>query len=231
MDLIAHRGYPDEGVENALPTLVAATGRADAVEFDVRRSRDGVPVVFHDERVDRLTAATGPVETFDADELIALSLEGTAATIPTLATVLEELTGPVVPDLKVDAVDEGLVDQLQSYDGRVLASSFRPALLSDLPAGIKRGVLVAPPDEAREWAVPSTTPTAMAEGIQVAASLSADTVHPHTSLCTADSVAEAHAAGFAVNAWTVRSRETARAVREGGVDGAIADSPRYVCEA
>jgi glycerophosphoryl diester phosphodiesterase len=231
VELIAHRGFPEEGVENALPRLQTAASRADAVEFDIRKSCDGVPVVCHDERVDRLTDASGPVGAFPASELTELALAGTDATIPTLEGVLEAVSGPIVPDLKVESVDQALLAHLEGYDGPVLASSFRPSLLSALPAGLDRAILVAPPDQDREWPVPAATPTSMDEGVDLAASLAAEAVHPHASLCTAEAVTRAKSAGFAVNAWTIRSRETARAVRAAGVDGAIADSPRYVRKA
>ena len=230
MDLIAHRGFADDGVENALPTLVDAAGTADAVEFDVRLSRDGVPVVFHDERVDRLTAATGPVAAFDAGELTALTLEGTDATIPTLSAVLEAVPGRLVPELKVESVPPALGERLAAADGRVLVSSFRPAALEALPAGVDRALLVAPP-ESWEATVPAAVPTSMAAGIDRARALSAVAIHPHTSLCEAPAVTTAQRAGLAVNAWTIRSRETARVVRAAGVDGVIADSPRYVPDA
>jgi len=227
MELIAHRGFAEAGLENALPTLVAAEARADAVEFDLRLAADGVPVVFHDERVDRLTAASGPVGDFDAAELAALQLADTDATVPTLEAVLDALSGRVVPDLKVDRVPDGLADALVAYDGRVLASSFRPGTLRDLPSSLDRAILASPPAEDSEWTFPAGMPTSMAAAIDVARDLGAAAIHPHTSLCEADAVERAQSAGFALNAWTVRSRQTAAAMRAAGVDGIIADHPDY----
>lgn len=227
MDLIAHRGFAEAGVENALSTLVAAEARADAVEFDVRLAADGVPVVFHDERVDRLTPASGRVEDFEAAELADLSLSDADATIPTLEAVLDALSGPIVPDLKVEAVPQGVADALVAYEGPVLASSFRPGVLADLPPTLDRAILASPPAEDSDWTFPEGLPTTMAAAIDVARDLDAAAIHPHTSLCDADAVAESRAAGFVVNAWTIRSRETARTMRRAGVDGIIADSPAY----
>src|SRR5207253_5056703 len=49
---------------------------ADAVEFDVQRTADGVPVVIHDERVDRTTNGTGRVNELRFDEIRALDAGG-----------------------------------------------------------------------------------------------------------------------------------------------------------
>ena len=45
---------------------------ADGIEFDVRLSADGVPVVIHDRTLDRTTSGTGPVADRTFDELRAL---------------------------------------------------------------------------------------------------------------------------------------------------------------
>lgn len=227
MELIAHRGFAETGVENALPTLLAAEPRADAVEFDVRLAADGVAVVFHDARVDRLTSASGPVDDFDAAELADLPLAATDATIPTLEAVLDALSGPIVPDLKVEAVPDDLADALVAYDGPVLASSFRPDTLRELPPTLEVAILAARPAEDADWTFPPGMPTSMAAAVDVARDLDAAAIHPETALCAADAVERAHSAGFGVNAWTIRSGETAVAMRRAGVDGLVADSPEY----
>ena len=62
MDLVGHRGDPRHAPENTLASLETAWrhGRR-AVEFDVRASRDGVPILFHDATLDRVTSDAGPV--------------------------------------------------------------------------------------------------------------------------------------------------------------------------
>src|SRR3954463_888507 len=70
---VAHRGYSAVAPENTLPALTAAA-RAGAtyVEFDVRTTADGVPVVIHDRTVDRTTSGTGLVADLTMDEVRAL---------------------------------------------------------------------------------------------------------------------------------------------------------------
>ena|SRR3990167_100309 len=57
---IAHRGAPGLAPENTLPALAQAIAcGAHAVEFDVQLTRDGVPVIFHDDRLERTTNGQG----------------------------------------------------------------------------------------------------------------------------------------------------------------------------
>lgn len=60
--LCAHRGLSQACPENTLPAFAAAIASgAHEIEFDLRTSRDGIPVVCHDESVDRTTNGRGKV--------------------------------------------------------------------------------------------------------------------------------------------------------------------------
>lgn len=73
--LIAHRCGGALAPENSLAGLQVAHERGyQAVEFDVMLSRDGTPVLIHDETVDRTTTGRGHVSRMSDDELFALSL-------------------------------------------------------------------------------------------------------------------------------------------------------------
>lgn len=62
MEIWAHRGASLEAPENTLIAFARALDQgADAIELDVRRTLDGVPVVIHDETVSRTTDGYGPV--------------------------------------------------------------------------------------------------------------------------------------------------------------------------
>lgn len=228
MDVIAHRGFAGERVENALPTLSSAEQQADAVEFDIRLARDGTPVVFHDNHVDRLTDASGPVAAFDAADLGRLRLAESDATIPTLAAVLSALSGPIVADLKLDRLSEGLVAGLREYDARVLISSANPDVLKALPRDLSTAVLVLPASVEVDWAIPSDAPRSFDAGLALAERVGAVAIHAHTSLCNQARVRRAQSVVFAVNAYTIRDRETAAAMRAARVDGMIVDSPDVV---
>ncbi|WP_254591337.1 glycerophosphodiester phosphodiesterase [Methanocella conradii] len=61
-EIVGHRGAPGQAPENTLLSFERAMQiGVDWIEFDVRRSRDGVLVVIHDETVDRTTDGSGRV--------------------------------------------------------------------------------------------------------------------------------------------------------------------------
>ncbi|MEE1740674.1 glycerophosphodiester phosphodiesterase [Streptomyces sp. BE147] len=82
---VGHRGDPYRLRENTLPSIRSALERgADAVEIDVRVTRDGVPVLLHDATLDRLWGHDRRLERLDHREL----LELTRGRVPTLREAL-----------------------------------------------------------------------------------------------------------------------------------------------
>jgi len=61
---IAHRGLHDRRkgrIENSAPAFLAAITKGYGIECDLQAAKDGVPMVFHDERLDRLVLARGRI--------------------------------------------------------------------------------------------------------------------------------------------------------------------------
>ena len=71
---VAHRGASSEAPENTLPAFELAFKkyRCDRVELDLHLTRDGVPVVFHDETLERTTDGVGWLRQFSLREIKAL---------------------------------------------------------------------------------------------------------------------------------------------------------------
>ncbi|MFF7969157.1 glycerophosphodiester phosphodiesterase [Streptomyces sp. NPDC007903] len=94
---VAHRGDPYRFRENTLASLRSALDRgADAVEIDVRLTRDGVPVLLHDDTLKRLWEIDRPLSVLTAAQVTEL----TAGGIPTLAEALSATEGTrVMADL------------------------------------------------------------------------------------------------------------------------------------
>jgi glycerophosphoryl diester phosphodiesterase len=87
---VAHRGDPYRARENTLASLRSALARgADAVEIDVRLTRDGVPVLLHDATLKRLWEVDRPLSALSADEVRGL----TAGGVPTLEEALRATDG------------------------------------------------------------------------------------------------------------------------------------------
>lgn len=132
---IAHRGLHDEasGVhENSLTAFRAAVEAGFAIECDIHLSADGVPIVFHDETLSRLTGVEGKLAERTADDLAALRLKDSADHIPTLRELLDLVAGrvPLVVEMKgADALrDDGFAEALrplfEAYEGPLVLMSF-----------------------------------------------------------------------------------------------------------
>jgi len=132
----AHRGLHGAGVpENSLAAARAAMTRGFGMECDVRLSRDGVPYVFHDARLDRMTQRAGPFYALDSDAIAALRLKGSDEPVPRLADLLA-LAGDSMPLLVEIKSDRGpracvrlcaaVARELDSHAGTVAVMSFDP---------------------------------------------------------------------------------------------------------
>ena len=94
---IAHRGASTIAPENTIAAFRKALEvGAGGLEFDVHFSKDGVPVIIHDEKLERTTNCHGLVQDLNLAELQALdagswfSTEFAGVSIPTLDQVLDE---------------------------------------------------------------------------------------------------------------------------------------------
>lgn len=71
---VGHRGYPVRYPENTVPSFIAAINAGvDAIEFDIQWSKEGVPVVFHDNTLDRTTSQKGVIAEFTFSQLERIS--------------------------------------------------------------------------------------------------------------------------------------------------------------
>ena len=102
VEIIAHRGYSARAPENTLAAIEAAiTAGADAVEFDLHVTADGIPVLFHDERLERTSSGKGPLRALSLAELVKLDAGAwfdprfAGERIPPFANALDALRGRV----------------------------------------------------------------------------------------------------------------------------------------
>ncbi|WP_432070417.1 glycerophosphodiester phosphodiesterase [Streptomyces sp. AA1529] len=202
---VAHRGAPWAARENTLPSFRAAVAAgADAVELDVRLTRDGVPVVLHDRTLERLWGHDAAVGTVSRERLTEL-----APGVPALTDALAATRG--VRTL-VDLPDPGAV--------AAAVAAVRAADAADRvyycggPEAMRRVRAVLPGAElALTWerAAP-VRPTLLAE-------LRPRWLNYRFGLLTPELVARAHADGRLVSAWTADRVRTMRRLAALGVDG------------
>lgn len=109
----AHRAAHDIYPENSLPAIERAISLGvDVIEIDVRLSRDGIPILMHDESVDRVTDGSGKIGQLTFAQIAALHLKGpdgraTELRVPTLYEAMKAAKGRILVDLdlKTDAVE------------------------------------------------------------------------------------------------------------------------------
>lgn len=139
---IAHRGLHDgkDGrAENSLGAAAAARDAGYAIEVDIRLSADGVPMVFHDAHLDRMTGQTGPLAARSAAALQTIELRDGSGHVPTLDELLALVAGrvPLFLELKADAdgsdatrLVSATATRLTTYDGPAAIMSFAPDVVS-----------------------------------------------------------------------------------------------------
>ncbi len=114
--IIAHRGAMAEAPENTMPAFRLALERsADGIELDVQSSRDGIPVVFHDPDLKKISGSMHAVSSFLYEELCGMDFGAwfdrsfSGEQVPSLEDVLIEFgAGPrllieIKPDSSADS--------------------------------------------------------------------------------------------------------------------------------
>ena len=136
---IAHRGLHDAVhgiIENSPSAFAAAIRRDYAIECDLQVSADGEAMVFHDNRLDRMTLEGGSVAAATARELRKIPLRGTHDHITTLTELCNQVQGrtPLVIEMKSHwdgdlRLAHRAVEVLSVYDGPFALMSFDPDLV------------------------------------------------------------------------------------------------------
>jgi len=123
----AHRGATEQALENSLAAFSRAVAdSADMIEFDVRLTADGTPVVIHDERTGRTARENLRVARCGADRIRKVRLKN-GEPLPLLEDVLDVVGGKVPVNIEVkvaggmEAVSRALA--AAGYRGEVLLSS------------------------------------------------------------------------------------------------------------
>jgi glycerophosphoryl diester phosphodiesterase len=240
--VIAHRGASGSAPENTLPAFELAVRQgADAIELDVRLSRDGVPVVLHDSTLDRTTDGQGPLVAlsladlhkvdagarFTTDGGRSYPFRGGAARVPSLTEVLRGFPEiPVMVDIKEPAAQEA-VRQLILEEGAaercVLASEHHAALqvFREPPfavcasgeeiGALYRGVLLR------------RVPTSVKYR-----TLSVPERHRGLRVPTRSFVAAARRLGCPVHVWTINDPAVAQRLWGLGVSGIVTNLPERI---
>lgn len=226
MKVWAHRGACMYAPENTMPAFeLARQLGADGIELDVQLTKDGVPVIIHDEKIDRTCDGVGFVKDYTLEELRKFNAAkkypayGKVA-IPTLAefyawivetelTVNLELKNSVV---FYDGLEEKVLALAKEYDveDRVVYSSFNHysmQRIKQLQPKAKAAFLYS---------------NGLLDVDEYADKYHMDAVHPSLkNLEYSDIVKECHAKGIKVHVWTVNEDADFERLQMLGVDAVI----------
>jgi glycerophosphoryl diester phosphodiesterase len=152
---IAHRGLHDTDrgvIENTGPAFSAAITGGFGIECDLRPAAGGLPLVFHDETLERLIDGTGVVAQVRADDVARLRYRASDAPILTFDALLALVGGavPLLVEIKSewDPPDAVFLARIaasaQRYGGPLALMSFDPDVvgrLADLAPAVPRGLV------------------------------------------------------------------------------------------
>jgi glycerophosphoryl diester phosphodiesterase len=231
---------------------------ADGLELDVHLSRDGVVVVHHDRTLERTTNLAGPVAARTAGELARADagyffrpvskdplsgcdaqadpaadfpFRGRGINIPTLAGVLQKYrSAPILIELKVNRTEmaRAVVEVVRQTDAidRVCVGSFGWRVLREVRR-LEPAMATGAAREEVRWALYRSwcrwpAPRGKYDGYQV------PEWSGRTRVVSRRFVADAHAAGLAVQVWTVDGERDARRLLDWDVDALITDRPDII---
>mgnify|MGYP001547888712 CR=1 FL=1 len=234
--IIGHRGAKAYAPENTLASIhTAADLGIEWVEVDVKLTADNIPVLFHDETLERTTNGSGKMAETSYAELQNLSAGSWFSesfadeAVPTLEQAIEacierglglNLEIKPCPGREVETAEVAL-DTLSRYwddHDRLLISSFSQASLETAQHMV--------PD----WSRGHLTDAIDGQTIELARHVGAKTINingNHPDL-TQDSIETLIDAGFPVLAFTINDPDHARRLIAMGVDGVFSDNPDQI---
>jgi glycerophosphoryl diester phosphodiesterase len=205
MIIVAHRGLHQIHGENTIPAFVAAAQlKIPWIECDVWPSGDGIPMVIHDQTIDRTTTGGGLVAGHSSQQLQRLG-------VPTLNQLMDSLAD-FATGLMIEIKPPGAAGfcgevrrMIEPYPGPWMLQSFHP---ENIQATNRTAILVENVQSLRQ---------AIGGGWL--------SVHAEHSLIDRQIVEQLHQSNRKIGAWTVNTAQEIRRMVELGVDVLITDEP------
>jgi len=236
--IIGHRGACGYAPENTIESIrTAAEIGAQWIELDVKLTRDNVPIIFHDDTLERTTNGFGNVADMDYEDLQQLeagswygdSFAGTK--IPTLEDALEEIINlglglnlelKPCPGREKETAEIALDELSRIWDDhdRLLISSLQHPCLEiahDMATDWHRGLLLRHEDMPENWK-------------DLADYLEVSTINISDELASREFIEEIIDFEKPVLVYTVNDPIRARQLQSWGVDGFFSDVPDVIAE-
>ncbi|MCX5194057.1 glycerophosphodiester phosphodiesterase [Streptomyces sp. NBC_00249] len=204
---VGHRGDPYRVRENTLASVRSAFDRgADAVEIDVRLTRDGVPVLLHDETLQRLWGHDVRLDAVTAPQLTELTQGG----VPTLR---DALTGAGAGRLMID-LPGATTESVRTVVDLVRECGARERTYYCAGPDTMLAVRAADPDAeiALTWTTLSPPRRVLIDAV------SPRWLNYRFGLVDRELTDALHRDGLLVSAWTADTKRSMRALIAAGVD-------------
>lgn len=220
----AHRGASSEAPENTLVAFMRAVEvGVDGIELDVHLSQDGIPIVIHDESLERTTDGSGLVTDWNSEALRQMDAGGwfsdefAGESIPSLSEVLQIFSAHTRINIEIKDIRAGeavlaLLTNFQQAD--VVVSSFNLSLLKMI-RGAAPDLPLAVLIDHGNWR----------PAVALAHQIAAVAVHPNVDLVSRPLVAACRALNLPVHVWTVDDPDQARSLTRMGVSGIFTNDP------
>ena len=225
---ISHAACKGHAPENTLAGIAVALALGvDAVEIDVHTTRDGVPVLLHDDTVDRTTDGTGCVNDLTLAQLKALNAGGATfdgrfagERVPALAEVLDVTRGCclLVIEVKQRGIEQAVVSAIRR------ANAAASTMIWSFHAEVVSAVRVLAPGvpAAQLWTGKTEDAASVIAG---AVRRNAQGISAHYSVVDAGLVRSARLRGLSVFTWTADEPADQARVTAAGVDGICTNYP------
>jgi glycerophosphoryl diester phosphodiesterase len=223
-EIVAHRGVATEYPENTIPAFQRAIELgADAVELDVRLTKDKIPVVYHYYYLDKITSLPGPIFNYTYQQLrqarfLNAQSSPDSQEIPTLLEVLETIGGKIGLEIEI----KGPEPEAALLIGDVLRkfkSLWKTIEVTSYEITLLLSIREQCPGIAPDLLYPRTEPWMRLdvvgyEALHKARLAQARAVHLHPSQLSEKVVDSVRSSGIEIHAWDVNDEQVLQAIVE-----------------
>lgn len=123
-EIIAHRGYHLSYPENSILAYEEAIKRNDAIELDIRMTKDGIIICIHDRYLRKLLGIKGRASKLTYEEIKNATILKSKSKVPTFDEALDIINGKVtllieVKGLMNERFERKIISRISNYNGRV----------------------------------------------------------------------------------------------------------------
>jgi len=217
--IYGHRGSPFKAPENTIASIKKALeDGCEAVEIDVRKTKDNKIVVIHDIRVDRTANGKGFVSDFALNELKKLSFNGEK--IPTLNEVIDFVgkKASIIIELKEENLEKDIIKIIEKngFLDKAIIISFYHKLIKNIKESnkkIKTGILLV--------GKPIDT-------VELAQEAEADYLFLNYAFVDKELVSKAHKNNLKVYVWNIDAIKDLEEMLKLNVDGIGSNKPELI---